>query len=94
MTQAQHTQGPWEVMAHENGSFTVFEGGHAKNWADWSIAELNFTVQDAANAQLIAAAPDLLEACKAIAALADGQGRKNMLEVAAMARIVIAKVQS
>ena len=62
MTQAQHTQGPWEVMAHENGSFTVFEGGHAKNWADWSIAELNFTVQDKANAQLIACAPELLEA--------------------------------
>jgi predicted SpoU family rRNA methylase len=62
-----HTQDPWEVMAHENGSFTVFESAHKKNWTDWSIAELNFTVQDAANARLIAAAPDLLDTLQRIA---------------------------
>ena len=40
---------------------------------------------------LLAAAPDLLEACHAIAALSDGQGRRNMIEVAGTARRAIAK---
>ena len=35
--------------------------------------------------------PDLLDACRAIASLADGQGQRNMMEVAGMARIAIAK---
>ncbi|MBM3313011.1 hypothetical protein FJY70_00280 [candidate division WOR-3 bacterium] len=37
--------------------------------------------------------PDLLAACDAIAALSDGQGRANMLEVANMARAAIAKAR-
>ncbi|KKL59391.1 hypothetical protein LCGC14_2215850 [marine sediment metagenome] len=36
---------------------------------------------------------ELLEACKAIAALADGQGRANMLEVAGQAKQAIAKAE-
>jgi hypothetical protein len=46
-----------------------------------------------ANARLIAAAPDLLEACRAIAALMDGQGRRNLPLVSGMARAAIAKAE-
>ncbi len=45
------------------------------------------------NTRLIAAAPEMLDACKAISLLADGQGRLNMLEVAGMARAAIAKAE-
>jgi hypothetical protein len=40
-----------------------------------------------------AAAPDLLEACRAIAALMDGQGRRNLPLVSGMARAAIAKAE-
>ncbi len=45
----------------------------------------------AANARLIAASPCLLEVCREIAALADGQGQLNMTMVAGHARAAIAK---
>ena len=50
--------------------------------------------QAKADARLIAAAPELLAACQSIAALADGQGRANMMMVASQARAAIAKAQS
>ena len=37
---------------------------------------------------------DLLAACEAIASLSDGQGRRNLLEVAGQARIAIAKAKA
>ena len=43
-----------------------------------------------ANAQLIVMAPELLEVCKAVAALDDGQGRANLPMVAGQARAAIA----
>ena len=50
-----------------------------------------FPVERDANARLIAAAPELLSACEAIADLANGQGRKNLAHVAGQASIAIAK---
>ena len=44
-----------------------------------------------ANARLIASATDLLEVCEAVAALADGQGQRNLMEVAGQARAALAK---
>ena len=98
----EHTPGPW--IAIDRCTLAV-EGGPS-DWAvnrysngyrsyvatlfDCQLApEHGGTVE--ANARLIAAAPDLLEACEAIAALADGQGRLNMLQVAGQARQAIAK---
>ena len=46
-----------------------------------------------ANARLIAAAPDLFAACQAIADLADGQGRANLIDCAAIARLAVAKAE-
>lgn len=44
-----------------------------------------------ATLSLVRVAPELADACRAIAALADGQGRMNMLEVAGQARAALAK---
>lgn len=45
------------------------------------------------HASLFSAGPELLETCRAIVALADGQGRMNMLEVAGMARRAIDRAE-
>ena len=56
-----HTPGPWEV--EENGADIFSNDGHyiAEAWYDGSLGA---GIVTAANARLIAAAPDLLEACK------------------------------
>lgn len=64
-SQVTYTPGPWRVRS---ASLTFSEGvygpkihGQDRNWvADTSVGTAN---ERAANAQLIAAAPELLEAC-------------------------------
>lgn len=56
---ALHTPGPWAVKHHGNDSYTIHVAG--KPWETWAVAHVNDCVQDAANARLIAAAPDLLD---------------------------------
>lgn len=88
---AQHTSAPWGVVDTNN------EPRQRKIGTEYGISHalvFGDTEKEAeANARLIAAAPDLLEACKAINALATGQGRLNMLDVAAMARAAITKAR-
>ncbi len=89
MSELRHTPAPWHVAEYgENvdGSTKFFA---IKRGAE-TIANLG-TLGN--NTQLIAAAPELLEACRAIVALADGQGRMNMLEVAGMARRAIDRAE-
>lgn len=45
------------------------------------------------NAHLMNASPELADACQAIADLANGQGRMNMLEVAGMANAALDKAR-
>ena len=89
-----NTPGPWTIDNREH--LAEIKAGTS------SIATVNpaqLTMNDngkwqdhtEANARLIAAAPDLLAACEAIATLADGQGRLNMLQVAGQARSAIDK---
>ena len=64
-TKAQHTEGPWSVGEHaprgDEGRTIVINGPKGGN-----IADIFFDDEvDEANARLIAAAPELLEACKA-----------------------------
>ena len=87
MNETKHTPGPWTATptaGHEtHGQSVVYAEADGKDVA---------VIYDGkANARLIAAAPELLAACKAIAALMDGQGRANMPEVAGQARAAIAK---
>lgn len=60
---ATYMPGPWSI---ENGAFVVDQEGR-------SVADCAFADQDdnCANAQLIAAAPDLLEALQAMVEIAD-----------------------
>ena len=56
-----HTPGPWEY----DGLFTIFITDSAGN--EWHIASIKHHQDEVskANARLIAAAPELLEACQA-----------------------------
>ncbi len=59
----EHTPGPWHVSQWAN--FVRKADG---DWPAWNICELNDAVGNmAANAHLIAAAPDLLAALESIA---------------------------
>lgn len=60
----KHTPAPW----HLSGSKEYVRKDDKPGWPAWNIAELN-TATEAfeANAHLIAAAPDLLDACEALA---------------------------
>lgn len=75
-TRTKHTPGPW-----------TFTGGHVVNrqhgWDGYIIAEpraydlytkLHHNIEAEANGRLIAAAPELLEACRKLARLGDWTG--------------------
>jgi hypothetical protein len=101
---AQRTPGPWRVL----GSTTVIRDiGQAIGEVICEVEDTSSFVQDelrlAANARLIAAAPDLLEACRV---LAEGWMQRNhpdspgvtitdeqMAEAAYDARSAIAKAE-
>jgi hypothetical protein len=85
---AGHTPGPWE--AHDDdgtGTLPCVLSDKVNAGGNFYVAQCN-VFEDA---RLIASAPDLLDACKAIAALAGGQGQRNMMEVAGQAKAAIAK---
>lgn len=63
MSQSKHTLSPWHVLDHPNKEYFVYgpDGNLVANCDGW----INHTLADKqANARLIAAAPELLEACK------------------------------
>ncbi len=68
-TQTTHTTGPWQADKWATG-FTV----SAPN-SHYSICHLEDCNNDEANARLIAAAPDLLEAVKVLLLVPAGIGR-------------------
>lgn len=72
MSDVQHTPGPWRVKHWRDGRVSIETTDEL-----WNIATLSEGDDDAAgaidaDAALIAAAPDLLAACQAILAEADG----------------------
>lgn len=92
-----HTPKPWEVK--ELGK-SLYVECHVSPAEQSLCCEIQCFDEDAgpqpidhANARLIACAPDGYEVCKAIAALADGQGQLNLVIVAAQARAYLAKVE-
>lgn len=90
----KHTPGPWHIAKYSpSGSYTDIYANGTPLIAKVILRHVSINEQKA-NARLIAAAPDLLEACEAIAALADGEGRCNLLEVAGQARKALAKAKT
>jgi hypothetical protein len=61
-TMSAHTPGPWAVAVEDDKSVVVYE---AVTLANTDICVMSWNNNDAANARLIAAAPELLEALKA-----------------------------
>ena len=86
----------WSVRYAPAGSSQIT----GERFMDAVIEPLNVLVErfsvakgKSERAEIIAAAPELLAACEAVAALMDGQGRRNLPEVAGMARAAIKKAK-
>lgn len=86
---AKATSGPW--VAH--CGFVATQGHKAICKMSYTGA-VNFatgpaTLEDTANAKLIAAAPDMFQALAAIVELQADHGRMNLMECAALARAAL-----
>lgn len=87
---AQHTPGPWRIVRDEDGCFEI---------ADENGLLINKTVArggttNRANARLIAAAPDLLEACESALIALTNPGSENWRQTALTdIRAAIAKAE-
>jgi hypothetical protein len=74
MTQDKHTPGPWYVGAQNDALYVIdgppspgpYDGPIPKDYGPEVVAEPNWRLKEcAANARLIAAAPDMLDALRA-----------------------------
>ena len=86
---AQHTPGPW----HTNGYASPISGAITVYHKPYGLGDVA-DVHDAADAILIAAAPDLLDALKAIADIKDEMVGSDWEEIElarSIARVAIAK---
>ena len=64
MTELKHTPGPWTCGPTTNSEWIVYLLSHSPHEPHKSIAKINNWENSKANAKLISAAPDLLEACQ------------------------------
>lgn len=62
MSGVKHTPGPWEVAYLDENGQSVVKGEHTEIATCWHHCVGSIEAQMHANARLIAAAPDLLEA--------------------------------
>ena len=93
MTDTKHTPGPW-VWEHWKMGLTAQNGTSVLAYYDYEGMSLHGKTEDEheANAHLIAAAPDLLEALEAIVATWDGPKYNHfMADNIDLARAAIAK---
>lgn len=103
---SKHTPGPWKVITGEGTSFpdTVYIQAVGKHGFRSVLAELNDDGKNdkvhgsdhdrQANAALIAAAPELLEACKAVVARSEFLwGTKNPPEIVIKCSEAITKAE-
>ena len=91
-TNAKHTPGPWTVASQDTETNEIpIKCG--KSILARVAPRPHWDATQEANARLIAAAPAMLEALRAVAALANGQGRANLMEVAGQAQQIIAQAE-
>lgn len=96
MSEAKHTPGPWFSMDDRDGNIRGLRGRHGPesvNVVNWNGISRASSANGQANARLISAAPELLEALEAITALYDtDEGCRSIPEYTA-ARAAIAKAK-
>ena len=91
-TNTKHTPGPWTVASQDTETNEIpIKCG--KSILARVAPRPHWDATQEANARLIAAAPAMLEALRAVAALANGQGRANLMEVAGQAQQIIAQAE-
>jgi len=83
----QHTPGPWHAVTFDDGSARVIIReadipGREESDADDTIADVLPGLDAPANARLIAAAPDLLAACREALNHTGYQRGRDLLEAA------------
>jgi len=88
-TNAKHTPGQWTTKIRQPGTMLTVEN----ETGEYVCSLLGGNKHKQENARLIAAAPAMLEALRAVAALANGQGRANLMEVAGQAQQIIAQAE-
>lgn len=88
MSERKHTPGPWRLSGHSEDSPEKLsvEDGYG-----YFIAEVDFGLAQKANARLIAAAPELLEALESILASSDAGNAAILDRLTSKARAAIAK---
>ncbi len=67
----QHTPGPWKVAGDDINGQAIVRGEHVEVATCWHHCLGSLEIKMRANARLIAAAPDLLEACQTLSTLLD-----------------------
>lgn len=85
----QHTKGPWEVGENESRKkFVIYNELKTGMLEQEKIAQIDKSVfgNPEANARLIAAAPELLEALEDFVSITEGYGAVKMKAVAAIAK--------
>lgn len=93
MSDTKHTPGPWNAVELEDGNIVTGNTRHCGN-----VCELDLGTESDANARLIAAAPELLEALERALRWFDGDfpyGHEDVErgETAAAARAAIEKAR-
>jgi hypothetical protein len=90
---SKHTPGPWGIRQYSaHTGFSVWGGGRgsiAERWYDGPQAG-DYGPEIEANARLIAAAPDLLAACKLYAELDDTRRKGKFIDPGVRAKLDIA----
>jgi hypothetical protein len=99
MQKPTHTPGPWHIANSKSGHFCVWgDASHRQQgYSECCICVIspiqNITTIDKANAALIAAAPDLLEAAKQALQVFVDQGWDDDLSAAKSLKAAIAKAE-
>lgn len=86
---AQHTPGPWSVERHPHSGHPLVAGEGEYVVADCGNGEIE-TASEEANARLIAAAPELLEALISLRDFLRGNGTKSARADAAISKATAA----
>jgi len=101
-TKSKHTPGPWEYRPNKYDDWGVVRSADGlpvaqacvgRWYKDFDAHRVNKTDPGEANARLIAAAPDLLDALEMLISNHDNCGQPRMLNVIPAARAAIAKAK-